>query len=158
MKFIFTSAIIFLFATSNFAQTDSIRMKKVFGGYNYFQNNQGLTVKQLGTVLQANPEASKLFQQAKPNGTAATIFGVAGGFLVGWPIGTAIAGGNPSWELAGIGAGLIVVSIPFSSAFNKKTKEAVSIYNQGNKTSSLGRRPELKFNISPNHIGLVMKF
>jgi hypothetical protein len=158
MKFIFTSAFIFLLVASNFAQTDSIRMTKVFGGYKYFQNNQGLTVKQLGIALEANPEASKLFQQAKPNGTAATIFGMAGGFLVGWPIGTAIAGGKPSWELAGIGAGLIVISIPFSSAFNKKTKEAVSIYNQGNKTSTIRKRTELKFNVSPNQVGVVMKF
>lgn len=158
MKFILTSTLILFFAASSFAQSDSIRLTKVFGGYKYSQDNKPLTVKQLGLVLQANPEASKLFQQGKPNGTAATIFGMAGGFLVGWPIGTAIAGGKPSWELAGIGAGLIVVSIPFSSAFNKKTKEAVSIYNHGNKTSSLGRRPELKFNLSPNHIGLVMKF
>jgi hypothetical protein len=154
MKFIFTSAFIFLFAASSFAQSDSIRMTKVFGGYKYFQNDQPLTVKQLGTALQPNPEASKLFQQAKPNGTAATIFGMAGGFLVGWPIGTAIAGGKPSWELAGIGAGLIVVSIPFSSAFNKKTKQAVSIYNQGNKTSSV----QFKFNLSVQHAGIVMKF
>jgi hypothetical protein len=158
MKFIFTSAFLLFFATSTVAQTDSIRMTKVFGGYKYFQNNQGLTVKQLGVALEANPEASKLFQQAKPNGTAATIFGMAGGFLVGWPIGTAIAGGKPSWELAGIGAGLIVISIPFSSAFNKKTKEAVSIYNQGNKTSTIRKRTELKFNVSPNQVGVVMKF
>ncbi|MCE2998191.1 MAG: hypothetical protein ACK5RG_06735 [Cyclobacteriaceae bacterium] len=158
MKFIFTSAFLLFFATSTVAQTDSIRMTKVFGGYKYFQNNQGLTVKQLGVALEANPEASKLFQQAKPNGTAATIFGMAGGFLVGWPIGTAIAGGKPSWELAGIGAGLIVISIPFSSVFNKKTKEAVSIYNQGNKTSTIRKRTELKFNVSPNQVGVVMKF
>lgn len=158
MKFIFTSTFLLFFATSTVAQSDSIRMTKVFGGYKYSQNNQPLTVKQLGSALQANPEASKLFQQAKPNGTAATIFGVAGGFLVGWPVGTAIGGGKPSWELAGIGAGLIVVSIPFSSAFNKKTKEAVSIYNQGNKTSSVNWNPEFKLNLSMNQVGVAMKF
>ncbi len=154
MKYIFTPTIILLFAISSFAQSESITITKVFGGYKYSQANKPLTVKQLGSVLQANPEASKLFQQAKPNGTAATIFGVAGGFLVGWPIGTAIAGGNPSWELAGIGAGLIVVSIPFNNAFNKKTKEAVSIYNQGNKTSSV----KFNFNLSVQQAGITIKF
>ncbi|MBI3218199.1 MAG: hypothetical protein HYZ44_01680 [Bacteroidetes bacterium] len=158
MKFIFTSSFVFLFVAGTVAQSDSIRTTKVFGGYKYSQNNQPLTVKQLGAALEINPEASKLFQQAKPNGTAATIFGVAGGFLVGWPIGTAIAGGKPSWELAGIGAGLIVVSIPFSSAFNKKTKEAVSIYNLGNKTSSANWKPEFKLNLSMNQVGVAMKF
>lgn len=30
------------------------------------------------------------------------ILSYAGGFMIGWPIGTAIGGGKPAWALAGI--------------------------------------------------------
>ncbi len=140
------------------SNSDSIATKKIFGGYQFSQNNQALTIKQLGSVLQANPEASKLFQKAKPNATAATIFALAGGALVGWPVGTAIGGGKPSWELAGIGAGLIVISIPFSAGFNKNAKAAVATFNQGTRTSALQRRTEFKLALAANSVGLTIKF
>jgi hypothetical protein len=160
MRPTFVTFFFFFLIYSTCAQThsDPITIKKAFGGYKFLQNNQPLTLKQLGTALQSNPEASKLFQQAKPNATAATIFGFAGGFLVGWPIGTAIGGGKPSWELAGIGAGLIVVSIPFSASFNKKAKAAIDTFNQGIQTSSLHRRTEFKLNVSMSRVGLEIRF
>ncbi len=157
-----STGLLLLFALTfgSYAQSssDPITIKKIFGGYIFLQNDQPLTLKQLGETMKSNPEAYKLFQQAKSNATVGTLFAIAGGALVGWPLGTATGGGKPSWELAGIGAGLIVVSIPFASASNKKTKQAVSIYNQGNKTSSVSWKPEFKLNLSMNQVGVAMKF
>jgi hypothetical protein len=154
--FLFSSIII---STLN-AQTnsDSIVVKKIFGGYKFLQNNQPLTVKQLGQTLQYNPEAAKLFQQAKPNVAAATLFALAGGALVGWPVGTALGGGKPSWELAGIGVGLIAISIPFSAGFNKNAKAAVAKFNQGTRTSCFEKRTEFKLIFATNSVGLTIKF
>jgi hypothetical protein len=78
--------------------------------------------------------------------------------MVGWPIGTAIAGGEPNWALAGIGAGLIVVSIPFSQKFNKQVKSAVETYNGGLKTSSFWDNRELRFSINANGVGFGLRF
>lgn len=78
--------------------------------------------------------------------------------MVGYPIGTAIGGGDPNWLLAGIGASLIVFSIPLSQSFNTKAKQAIDTYNRGLQTSSSLERSELKFSISGNGIGLVLRF
>jgi hypothetical protein len=161
MRSILTSlALLFALTSISYAQSsyDSITIKKIFGGYKFSQNNQPLTLKQLGETMKSNPEASKLFQQAKPNATAATLFGIAGGALVGWPLGTAIGGGKPSWELAGIGAGLIAISIPFSAGFNKNAKAAVAKFNQGTRTSCLEKRTEFKLTFATHRVGLAIKF
>ncbi len=146
--------------TFSYGQTasDSILMKKVFGGYQFIQGEQKLTIKKLGEALQSNQLAYEQFKSAKSNYTLATVIGTAGGFMVGWPLGTAIAGGEPNWTLAGIGAGLIVVSIPISSGFNKKAKQAVDLYNVGLYGTSFWERTESRFTVTSNGIGLTLNF
>lgn len=58
-------------------------------------------------------------RKAKSNYDPAMVLGVIGGALVGWPLGTAIGGGDPNWTLAAIGDACIIGSIPLGSAFNK---------------------------------------
>ena len=60
--------------------------------------------------------------------------------------------------MAGIGVGLIVVSIPISKSFNKKAKQAVEIYNGGLQTSSFWYKNELKLSMTGNGIGLTLNF
>ena len=110
-------------------QTDSIELKKIFGGYQFYQNDKLLKFKQLDNLIKSNNEAYDQFKSSKSSRTIATILGYAGGFMIGWPLGTAIAGGKPNWVIAGAGAGLTAISIPISINSNKKLKKAVSIYN-----------------------------
>jgi hypothetical protein len=42
-----------------------------------------------------------------------------------------MAGGDPNWTLAAIGAGLIIFSIPLISGYNRHATQAVNIYNNG---------------------------
>jgi hypothetical protein len=81
MKLIFIKLFFCLLIFNADAQIDTIQMTKASGRYKYFQNGKPIGDKDLTLMFQANPEASKLFQQAKSNNSAATIFGVAGGFL-----------------------------------------------------------------------------
>lgn len=97
----------------------------------FFQNGQKLRPGELLKITQINPEAYKEMKKAKSGFDVATIFGSIGGFLIGWPLGTALAGGDPNWALAGIGAGLVVVAIPFNSSYVKHAKNSVRIYNAG---------------------------
>lgn len=140
------------------AVNDSISMKKVFGGYQFYQGNKRLNMNKLVNTMQPNEVAYKEIKSAQSTYTIATIFGVAGGFMVGWPIGTALGGGDPNWTMAGIGAGLIVVSIPISQKFNKQAKHAVDTYNSGLKTSSFWDKSELELSMSGNGIGLKLRF
>jgi hypothetical protein len=78
--------------------------------------------------------------------------------MIGWPVGAAIGGGNPNWAMAGIGAGLIVVSIPISQGVNKHAAIAVDSYNKGLESNSFWRKRELKLQMTGNGIGLALHF
>jgi len=138
--------------------TDLISMKKVFGGYQFYQGKQRLNMNQLVNTMKPNDQAYQQIKSAQSSYTLATIIGGVGGFMVGWPIGTALGGGEPNWTMAGIGAGLIVVSIPITQSFNKKAKQAVETYNGGLRTSSFWDKNELKLSMTGNGIGLTLNF
>ncbi len=135
---------------------DSIQVKKRLGTV-FQQNGKNLTPRQLVNITQANQEAYSEMRIAKRNYDFGYIIGFSGGFLVGWPIGTSLGGGDPNWTLAAIGAGLIVVSIPFSTGYTKHAKKAVAIYNKSLKTSYLSK-PELRIGLTYNGIGLKCTF
>ena len=143
-----------------FGQTssDSITMKKVFGGYQFYHADKRLNMSKLVKIMQPNEQAYKEIKAAQSTYTIAAIIGGAGGFMVGWPIGTALGGGEANWTMAGIGAGLIVVSIPISQKFNKQAKRSVDTFNGGLKTSSFWDKNELRFSMTENGVGLTLRF
>lgn len=97
----------------------------------FYQKGNTLTPRQIKYITQENPEANLRMKRAKSNSDVATIFASAGGMLIGWPIGTLLAGGKPNLTLVGIGAGLFTVSLPFTAAYQKHARHAVEIYNNG---------------------------
>lgn len=120
---------------------------------------RGTTVEpnKLEELLGYNVEAARKYQSAKSSGRLGYIFSFVGSFCLGWPVGTAIAGGDPEWELAGIGAGLCAASLVFSINAVKRTKEAFNIYNQGiSKTTYL--RKQIRVGFSGNGLSLCMQF
>ncbi|MEQ1747702.1 MAG: hypothetical protein ABMA02_19900, partial [Saprospiraceae bacterium] len=137
-------------------QTDSIEVKKAFGTV-FRYKGKNLSPKQLHEMVASIPEANKAMEAARSNFTTANVFGFIGGFLVGWPLGTAIAGGDPEWGLAGIGAGFIVLSIPFSSAYTKHAKHAVNLYNSGPGYTGLPE-PELHIGMTSSGMGLRLSY
>ena len=159
-KIAITLALLAVNMSFMFGQTasDSITMKKVFGGYQFYQGERLLKMNDLTITMVLNNEAYKQIKSARSAYTMASILSYAGGFLVGWPLGTAIGGGEPNWTLAGIGAGLIVVSIPITQSFNKKAKQAVDTYNGGLQTSSFWDKNELNLSLTGNGIGLTLNF
>ena len=109
-------------------QTDSIRIEKRLGTV-FIQDGKLLTPKQLLEITKINHAAYEEMKVAKTYRSTAMVLGYAGGFFIGWPIGTAIGRGEPNWVLAGVGAGLILLSIPLSTSYSKHATEAVGIYN-----------------------------
>lgn len=144
----------------SFGQTgiDSITMNKVSGGYQFFQGGNRLSLNQLVNAMQPNAEAHKMIKSAKNTSTWASVVGGIGGFMIGWPLGTSLGGGKPNWAMAGVGAGLVVVSIPISQKFNKQAKKAVETYNGGTLTSSFWNKNELKLCMTANGFGLALEF
>lgn len=160
MKTVSIAAIFLIFCNFSFGQkgTDSIRIKKTFGGYKFYISTSKLNMEELKIVLESNTLAYQQLKSAQSANTVASIIGGIGGVLVGIPIGTAIAGKDANWVLAGIGAGLIGVSIPFSTKANKLAKKAVSTYNSGLRSGSFWNRSELHLSIAGNKIGLTLQF
>ena len=154
-----TMALLTVCLAVSFGQTsESITMKKVFGGYQFYQGDKRLNVNQLVNTMKSNEQAYKEIRSAKTTYSIATVFAGAGGFMVGWPIGTAIGGGDPNWTMAGIGAGLIVVSIPLSLKFNKQASQAVNTYNRGSATGLFWNKSELRFCMTGYGMGLRLRF
>ncbi len=151
--------IIVLISLSGTAQslTDTISIESS----RYYQNGNMLNVKQLAQVVKSNQQAYDKVQSAQGNNTLANILSIPGGFLIGWPLGTAIAGGEPNWLLAGVGAGLIAIAIPVSITAKNQAAEGVRLYNNslGNQTFfEKQQKPSINLGITHNGVGVIMRF
>lgn len=137
-------------------QPEPIQVKKGFGTA-FIHQGKNLTPRQLLDLTETNAEAYQEMKIAKTNYNIGSVISFAGGFMVGWPLGTALGGGEANWTLAGVGAGLIVASIPFSISYTKHAQKAVDLYNAGLGQSWLG---DVNFGIGfCNHgLGLKMTF
>lgn len=153
------SIIMGLLFTMIFCNAQKIERENYFGGYKYTQNGKNLKMEDLVKEMKGNPEALALIKKAKSSNNFSLFLGGAGGALVGWPLGTALAGGDANWLLAGIGAGLLVIAIPVSSSANKKSKQAIDLYNSSLSSSIFReKKPELSITSSGNSIGFVLNF
>lgn len=151
--------LVFAFVSTACCMAQQIEMKKVFGGYKYELNGKRLSMYNLAKTVESNQQAYKLVKKAQTNRTIAIIMGCTGGGLIGYQTGTDSAGGKANWTLAGIGAGLLVVAIPISLSADKKTKQAVELYNHSlSTTSNYECKPELKLIANGKGVGLSMNF
>ncbi|MFT6215682.1 MAG: hypothetical protein ACJAS3_002082 [Roseivirga sp.] len=154
MKSIITFLI--LIASINFAQAQDkpqliLEKGKVFGS----QSN--LTLKQAQGLMENYPEAYDYMKKARTNNTMASIFGGIGGYLIGYPLGQAIAGGDANWGMAGVGAGVILIALPFHSAFKKNANLSIDLYNKAD-YKALNENVQLKIGLLENGVGLKVSF
>ncbi len=145
---------------SAFSQTpkDSIQVTKVFGGYKFESNGKILTFGNMLKMMKDNPEAYQYMEKAKGSAGIANVLGFAGGFMIGWPLGTSMGGGKPNWALAGVGCGLLIVAIPLASSSNKNAKLAIDKFNAERKGLSYRDQYDLKLGFNPNGLALVFRF
>lgn len=158
-----TALIIALLALNlsfSFAQTatDSILIKKAGREYQFYQGGERLNMRQLLVIMHSNEMAFKQMRSAQSSYTLGLFVGMTGGFMVGYPLGTALAGGEPNWTIAIIGGALIVAYIPISQGFNKKSHQAVETYNAGLQTTSFWDTHELNLSITTNGLGIALNF
>jgi len=152
--------ILLIISVSAFAQdsTKIISATKVSGGYRFEQNGKPLTLKSMETIMKDDAKAFDYLEKAKTSSTIANILGYTGGFLIGYPLGTAIGGGKPVWALAGIGCGLVAIAIPLGSQAGRNFKTAVDIYNSNQRNLSFNRKCDLQLGITGNGLSLKLRF
>ncbi len=136
--------------------SDSVFVHKNFLGYKFFHHNTRVNFNQLPAIMNENQEAQQIIKKVKTKNTVASIFSGVGGFMIGWQLGAAIVGGEPNWNAAAIGGGLVLISIPISVKSYKQTLQAIEMYNSG--LSASDKRPQLFLSGSSNGIGLKFKF
>lgn len=104
-------------------------------GPRYLQAGQDVQGRALDNMLASKPESSSDISIAKAMRVVSVLMGVVGGGLIGWPLGQALAGErDPKWALAGVGAGLAVLSIPISALAVYSTDNAVKAHNRSLQT------------------------
>ncbi len=163
MKHLFIILIpIFIIAISTDSKAqnaDTLYLKSNFWGNKFYKGDTIYSINGVLEELAVNEQPYNLMLSAKKDNTFAQIFGAAGGLLIGWPIGTAISGGEPKWYLAGIGAGLVAISIPISINFKKKANEALKNHNSLIRGSAKWNyKPKYLFGLSGNGLRLQIQF
>jgi len=145
---------------SAFAQynPDTITATKVFGGYRFEQDGNLLTLNSMSTLMKDDKEAASYLKKAKTSATIAYVLSYTGGFLIGYPLGTALGGGKPVWAMAGIGCGLVVIALPLSSAAGRDAKTAADIYNASRRNLSLNQKYDLRLGLSATGLSLRLRF
>lgn len=114
-----------------FSTAQKITYSKGFGKHKFYVEGDMRTYDQVLGLMEDDSVAYGLMTKAKTLNTGANVFGAVGGALIGWPLGAALAGNDPSWGLFGIGVGLIAVAaIPMSISSSKREKKAIAIYNE----------------------------
>jgi hypothetical protein len=122
-----------------------------------YHKGQPLSNNKMVELLKTNNEAFRKYNSAKAPAVFANLLSYTGGFLIGYPIGTSIGGGDPNWTSAAIGAGMIVFAIPIELISIKNQKESINIYNNGIKRNSQIKK-ESKIGITRNGLTFCMKF
>lgn len=122
----------------------------------FYEGQKVLRPAEVLKRLEVNPEAHAEFRKAKANYDGGQVLGFIGGFLIGWPIGAAIAGNDPEWGLAAGGAAVILTAIPLSVAFKKHSGRALAIYN-GDQPSARQQPLRVYFQFRGSGGALVVK-
>lgn len=148
------------FSISVFAQdhADTITAVKVFGGYRFEQNGKPLALNTMADMMKDDSVAGGYLKKARTSASIANVLGYAGGFLIGYPVGTAIGGGKPAWAMAVVGCGLVVIALPLGSAAGRDAKTAVDIYNANRRNLAFNQKYDLKLGLSATGLSLRLRF
>lgn len=140
---------------------DSIEIKRHLGNSFKYQGKY-LVPSQLREIISVNPEAVKEMKRARYNKTFGTIFGFAGGAMLGYTVGTYMStytkGAKTNWTIAAAGVGFVLITIPFSVANNQHITKAVRIYNEGIRQTTDSKKLNFNLGFTPNGFRICMSF
>ena len=154
---LFTLLLICLSTLSGLAQyqRDTIEVGKRSG--TFYRQNRRITPGELVILTRNNPGALREMQMAKSNHEIGSLFAYSGGLAAGFALGQAIVKGKGSLTLAGIGAGLMLISLPFGSAYNRHAGKAVQLYNGEIKRTGQ-RKTDFRLGLALNTASLKVSF
>jgi hypothetical protein len=138
----------------------------------YYQNDKKLNSKDIKSILLSDPESAVEYQIAKKNstiaavpmlaGTALCLYGSFASLKSSIDQTNALNNGEYYEEKSYVapvllGAGLVLVGIPFVLSSNKHLKKSITIYNK-NQTTGFHNIQKLEFGLTQNGIGVTYHF
>lgn len=155
--------IIFI-STAMFCNAQEIKVEKYLGGPRFIENGQYISKRRLLAKMEPHSKAYQFMAIAKRNSNVSIVLGFIGGVAFGWQINKGVSsnnirGNDINLGIAAGGLALGIASIPLARSANRKSLEAVRLYNLSSK-SSFYKKPKAELNViaSGNKIGLSLKF
>lgn len=153
--------LIYFLLTTHFSsiaqnQKDTIEVR-TGGGALFLQNGIRMNARDLLRITKSNKVAYNEMKSAKMNKDMGGLLTFGGVIVTSYSIGWLIGGGEHNWGVTGTGIGLLVLSMPFNLAYNKRATNAVRIYNDGLRNSS-PNKVYFNLGITPAGMGVCMMF
>lgn len=127
-----------------------------FTGISFKKADSKLSFEKVLILVNENETAKTFLRKSKNQATASSIVGAIGGFFIGFPIGTAIGGGEPNWNLLYAGVGVSIISIPIYNSAVKNARKGAQQYNETLVTNY--KSPQLLLTINPVGAGFKLSF
>lgn len=128
----------------------------------YYKGVWSVSQQEAFNIMKENGECYNLATQGKKLQKTGNIAALVGGVLIGYPLGSALAGSeDPKWFLAGIGGGLVLFAIPVYSSGTRKIHQAVELYNETKATAYYKKHSfikEINLKAGVGNIGITMAF
>jgi hypothetical protein len=140
--------------------SDSILIEEALNGYNFFYHNLPIQANEVSQLLEElNYDAFDEFESAREASVFGNVFCVIGTTLIVIPFVTSALGKDTNWALTIAGTGFVGISIPIFKAYNKKTHNAIQMYNLGIQPKGTSLiQPEFGFGLTRSGVGLCLNF
>lgn len=174
MRFLFISSaaiflvtIFILFSNKGVAQDTTaissenpnhLTYEKSGGGLNVKQKGKYLSQNELFDILNRDNESADYVGKYKTKNTIGAVLGGFGGAFIGFPVGQAIAGGEPQWIMALAGVGVLAIGIPIAISAGKDLRKGIDVYNQNLENSAQLTKPVLRLGGQQYGVGLALRF
>lgn len=133
-----------------------------FMGENVFITEYGrrMPVGEVKEIMRGNIPAFEEIRAAQTNYAFSLVFACVGGGMIGWSVVDLMMGENTSAAAAILAGGCasVGIGIVFLSSYNKRSRRAVEIYNQGLPAPQPVDWIELSLVPVPGGAGLVLRF
>lgn len=164
MKILFNSLFILLVSISKLnAQSAAgiIQVEDHFPRDYYIFKEQNLGFKQVAVIIREDKQAYRVLKPAKVYYAMGNSLMLLGATMILVPLGKIVQGesNNLGSTFIGVGAGLMLFSIPMYRIADKQASKAITLYNDGLSGSfKEQRKSEFYLGTTGSGIGLTMKF
>ena len=155
---LFITLIIMLSFSSIFSQ--SIDIEDTEGSKTIYSiDGEMLDFEDLTDIVKDNQVSFKLMKSAKYSFVTSRVIAYAGGFMVGYQLGSAFVGRKPNWFLVGTGLWVAGFSLVIKEGGTIKVEKSVLNYNMDMAHSSIDKfKPKFYLRSNVNGVGIVMNF